>query len=252
MQVGVSEQEMAGRMQVGGLQAQRGGSAGRGDQHPCKTQLFQSAADTATTLLPAAAAAAHPCCTPNKHLQELVTLLPDLSSMLFSLHPSTLAQLTADTAGLAQKLVGGFSGGGDRGGSEGEGVCVTGGGVPCMLAYLCFPSTSRVYVCEEGGCTCSGMTALCLLPPAAAAAGPAAGMVPHCRLGGNGQPAPDTAAGRALGACECGLSFCFFVSGGGEGVGGWGGLRVHWGRGLQACECVTNKACGGGEGAGGI
>lgn len=55
------------------------------------------------------------CCTPmHTHLQELVTLLPDLSSMLFSLHPSTLAQLTADTAGLAQKLVGVFLGGGRK------------------------------------------------------------------------------------------------------------------------------------------
>jgi len=38
-------------------------------------------------------------------LQELVTLLPDLSSMLFSLSPVTLAALTRDTHGVANKLV---------------------------------------------------------------------------------------------------------------------------------------------------
>lgn len=58
-----------------------------------------------STLLPAACCAAvavvsRCCCR-----QELITLLPDLSSLLFSLSPTTLAQLTADTAGVAQKLV---------------------------------------------------------------------------------------------------------------------------------------------------
>eukprot|EP00775_Hariotina_reticulata_P008155 gene8155-8348_t len=38
-------------------------------------------------------------------LQELVTLLPDLSSMLPALHPRTLANLAADTPGVAQKLI---------------------------------------------------------------------------------------------------------------------------------------------------
>jgi hypothetical protein len=34
-----------------------------------------------------------------------VTLLPDVASLLLSLSPHTLAQLTSDTAGVAQKLV---------------------------------------------------------------------------------------------------------------------------------------------------
>jgi hypothetical protein len=52
-----------------------------------------------TDCLTAAAAAAA------ADAQELVTLLPDLSSLLFSLNPTILAQLTADTPGVAQKLV---------------------------------------------------------------------------------------------------------------------------------------------------
>jgi hypothetical protein len=38
-------------------------------------------------------------------LQELLLLLPDLASLLPSLHPRTLALLGSDTQGVAQKLV---------------------------------------------------------------------------------------------------------------------------------------------------
>jgi hypothetical protein len=37
--------------------------------------------------------------------QELLLLLPDLASLLPSLHPRTLALLGSDTQGVAQKLV---------------------------------------------------------------------------------------------------------------------------------------------------
>lgn len=37
--------------------------------------------------------------------QDLITLLPDVGSMLYNMNPATLAQLTQDTAGIANKLV---------------------------------------------------------------------------------------------------------------------------------------------------
>jgi hypothetical protein len=52
-------------------------------------------------LLCAAASSA----TATNRWQELLLLLPDLASLLPSLHPKTLALLGSDTQGVAQKLV---------------------------------------------------------------------------------------------------------------------------------------------------
>jgi hypothetical protein len=51
------------------------------------------------------AAALWCCCVWVRLPQELLLLLPDLASLLPSLHPKTLALLGSDTQGVAQKLV---------------------------------------------------------------------------------------------------------------------------------------------------
>lgn len=45
------------------------------------------------------------CCAAAVLFQELLNLMPDLSSLLLVLQPSALAALAADTAAVAQKLV---------------------------------------------------------------------------------------------------------------------------------------------------